>query len=156
MKKLFHHWQDAAASDPAPTIPAEKPTRRIDYILFAPKVRGRSLALKFWTSQSLPITARSCRRSIPCTNRDEKRERELLSQAHGDGDFLPVNRMLRNGRFRVPDDRSCLRSRWRKCCRLRLHRRRRGAAEWPQFRERFSENLPRWSGRRCVSSFSPR
>src|SRR5688572_23457574 len=37
MKKLFVQWQDAATSHPGPTIPAESPTRRIDYILLRPK-----------------------------------------------------------------------------------------------------------------------
>ena len=37
MKKLFQHWQDAAASHAAPTIPSENPTRRIDYVLLRPQ-----------------------------------------------------------------------------------------------------------------------
>lgn len=37
MQFLLKEWQDSAAAAAAPTIPAEKPAKRIDYILFRPK-----------------------------------------------------------------------------------------------------------------------
>jgi endonuclease/exonuclease/phosphatase family metal-dependent hydrolase len=36
MKLLFEHFADASSAAPAPTIPAPKPTRRIDYVLLRP------------------------------------------------------------------------------------------------------------------------
>jgi endonuclease/exonuclease/phosphatase family metal-dependent hydrolase len=33
---MFDHWEDASAASPAPTIPAGKPTARIDYVLLRP------------------------------------------------------------------------------------------------------------------------
>jgi endonuclease/exonuclease/phosphatase family metal-dependent hydrolase len=34
--RVFHDWTDAASRDPQPTIPAEHPRHRIDYILLRP------------------------------------------------------------------------------------------------------------------------
>ena len=46
MKKFAAHWDDAAqegggAGGASPTVPAEKPSRRIDYVLLRPKGRWR-------------------------------------------------------------------------------------------------------------------
>ncbi|MBM3841308.1 MAG: endonuclease [Verrucomicrobia bacterium] len=41
MRRLFEHWSDAAASSPAPTVPAGTPRSRIDYVLFRPASRWR-------------------------------------------------------------------------------------------------------------------
>jgi endonuclease/exonuclease/phosphatase family metal-dependent hydrolase len=41
MKMLLGQWEDSAAAKAAPTIPAQKPAKRIDYILFQPKANWR-------------------------------------------------------------------------------------------------------------------
>jgi endonuclease/exonuclease/phosphatase family metal-dependent hydrolase len=43
MAALSPHWLDISGESPQPTIPAEKPTRRIDYILAAPKERWKAI-----------------------------------------------------------------------------------------------------------------
>ena len=37
MQRMFADWEDASAAAPAPTIPAGKPTARIDYVLLRPR-----------------------------------------------------------------------------------------------------------------------
>jgi endonuclease/exonuclease/phosphatase family metal-dependent hydrolase len=44
MKLLFEHFTDASAAAPAPTIPAGKPTRRIDFVLLRPATAWRVVA----------------------------------------------------------------------------------------------------------------
>lgn len=43
MSVLLREWTDAAATNPQPTIPAENPTRRIDFILSRPEPQWRVL-----------------------------------------------------------------------------------------------------------------
>lgn len=41
MTRLLAHWRDAAALHPQPTVPAEAPRRRIDYVLLRPAAAWR-------------------------------------------------------------------------------------------------------------------
>jgi endonuclease/exonuclease/phosphatase family metal-dependent hydrolase len=41
MQLMFDHWLDAGGANPQPTIPADAPTARIDYILARPAARWR-------------------------------------------------------------------------------------------------------------------
>ena len=36
MQRMFEHWMDAASEHPQPTVPAEAPRSRIDYVLLRP------------------------------------------------------------------------------------------------------------------------
>ncbi|MGV3773262.1 MAG: endonuclease/exonuclease/phosphatase family protein [Verrucomicrobiales bacterium] len=46
MKVMFEKWSDASAASPAPTIPAENPKHRIDYILLRPGNRWETMETK--------------------------------------------------------------------------------------------------------------
>lgn len=51
MRVLFDHWTDAAAAHPEPTIPAESPRSRIDYVLLRPA--------SVWRVQSVTVLPES-------------------------------------------------------------------------------------------------
>jgi endonuclease/exonuclease/phosphatase family metal-dependent hydrolase len=50
MQKLLTQWEDASAGNPMPTIPAEKPEARIDFVLL-PRSRNP------WKVQSSEVLA---------------------------------------------------------------------------------------------------